>query len=50
MIEDEAITTPVAQRPFVLSTPVAPVERHGKADPHLPTHTGPAPAAATAQG
>ncbi|MEW2146092.1 hypothetical protein AB0869_25100 [Micromonospora vinacea] len=44
------MTTPVAQRPFVLSTPAAPVQRHGNVDLHLPTHTGPAPAVVVVHG
>ncbi|MGC4864483.1 hypothetical protein ACLQ3B_03495 [Micromonospora sp. DT53] len=35
------MTTPVAQRPFVLSTPAAPIERHGNVDLHLPTRRVP---------
>ncbi|MEU1590294.1 hypothetical protein [Micromonospora sp. NPDC005710] len=44
------MTTPVAQRPFVLSTPAAPVERHGNVDLHLPTDTGPRPAVVVVHG
>ncbi|MCG5446437.1 hypothetical protein NIE79_005136 [Micromonospora sp. NIE79] len=44
------MTTPVAQRPFVLSTPAAPVERHGNVDLHLPAHNGPAPAVVVVHG
>ncbi|MEV4720389.1 hypothetical protein AB0J94_24575 [Micromonospora noduli] len=44
------MTTPVAQRPFVLSIPTAPVERHGNVDLHLPTDAGPAPAVVVVHG
>ncbi|WCN79793.1 dienelactone hydrolase family protein [Micromonospora sp. LH3U1] len=44
------MTTPVAQRPFVLSTPAAPIERHGSVDLHLPTRTDPAPAVVVVHG
>ncbi|WP_406078958.1 dienelactone hydrolase family protein [Micromonospora sp. NBC_00858] len=44
------MTTPVAQRPFVLSTPAAPVERHGNVDLHLPAGAGPAPAVVLVHG
>ncbi|RAO41838.1 alpha/beta hydrolase [Micromonospora saelicesensis] len=44
------MTTPVAQRPFVLSIPAAPVERHGNVDLHLPTDAGPAPAVVVVHG
>ncbi|KAB1923218.1 hypothetical protein ONO23_04368 [Micromonospora noduli] len=44
------MTTPVAQRPFVLSIPTAPVERHGNVDLHLPTDAGRAPAVVVVHG
>ncbi|MCG5447856.1 MULTISPECIES: dienelactone hydrolase family protein [Micromonospora] len=44
------MTTPVAQRPFVLSSPTAPVERHDNVDLHLPTRTGPSPAVVVVHG
>ncbi|MEV4656328.1 hypothetical protein [Micromonospora sp. NPDC049301] len=44
------MTTPVAQRPFVLSTPAAPIERHGSVDLHLPAVAGPAPAVVLVHG
>ncbi|MCG5473236.1 dienelactone hydrolase family protein [Micromonospora sp. LAH09] len=44
------MTTPVAQRPFVLSTPAAPVERHGTVDLHLPSRADPAPAVVVVHG
>ncbi|MGW5561408.1 alpha/beta hydrolase [Micromonospora sp. NPDC003944] len=44
------MTTPVAQRPFVLSTPAAPIERHGSVDLHLPTASDPAPAVVVVHG
>ncbi|MET7879044.1 dienelactone hydrolase family protein [Micromonospora profundi] len=44
------MTTPVAERPFVLSTPAAPVERHGNVDLHLPTGDGRAPAVVVVHG
>ncbi|MER7586666.1 hypothetical protein ABTW72_03925 [Micromonospora sp. NPDC127501] len=44
------MTTPVAQRPFVLSIPAAPVERHANVDLHLPSDAGPAPAVVVVHG
>ncbi|MEU8423972.1 hypothetical protein AB0C15_24185 [Micromonospora sp. NPDC048835] len=44
------MTTPVAQRPFVLSTPAAAIERHGDVDLHLPTVGDPAPAVVVVHG
>ncbi|MEV7327157.1 hypothetical protein [Micromonospora sp. NPDC093244] len=44
------MTTPVAERPFVLATPAAPVERHGTVDLYVPARTGPAPAVVVVHG
>lgn len=44
------MTTSFDQKPFVLSPPAAPVERHGRVDLHLPTGDGPRPAVVLVHG
>ncbi|MEU1607949.1 alpha/beta hydrolase [Micromonospora matsumotoense] len=40
----------IAQQPFVLSPPEAPVERHGRVDLHLPADAGPHPVVVLVHG
>ncbi|RGC67162.1 hypothetical protein C5N14_20025 [Micromonospora sp. MW-13] len=44
------MAAPIEQRPFVLSPPLAPVERHGRVDLHLPAADTPRPAVVLVHG